>query len=336
MRIVVDGMGSDASPANEVAGCVKALKESPDLEILLVGDPARLEAELAKYSYPAGGIAVVPASEQIGMAEKPAEALRKKKDSSIRVGALCVREGRGEAFISAGNTGAVAMASLIAMGRAPGVRRPAIAALFPSRTGHAVVLDVGANVACKGEHLYQFAIMGEVYAQCLFGLDRPKVGLLSIGQEAEKGREAIFEAHKLLSEAPIQYVGYVEGGDILEGRVDVVACDGFTGNILLKFAESVSSIVFSGLRSEVKRDLLVRIGAYLARTALRRLKKRWDYAEYGGAPLLGVNGGVTICHGKSSPKAIMNAVLVSEKFVHFGATQRISEKVKLRRDENGR
>lgn len=331
MRIVVDGMGSDAAPANEVAGCVKALKESPALEILLVGDPSRLEAELVKYSYPAGGIAVVPASEQIGMAEKPAEALRKKKDASIRVGAICVREGRGQAFISAGNTGAVAMASLIAMGRASGVRRPAIAALFPSRTGHATVLDVGANVACKGEHLYQFGIMGEVYAQCLFDLDRPTVGLLSIGQEAEKGREAIFQAHELLSQAPLEYVGYVEGGDILEGRVDVVACDGFTGNILLKFAESVPGIVFSGLRSEVKRDLLVRLGAYLSQAALRRLKKRWDYAEYGGAPLLGVNGGVIICHGKSSPKAIMNAILVAEKYVSFGATQKITDKIKGRR-----
>jgi len=331
VRIVVDGMGSDAAPANEVAGCVKALKESPALEILLVGDPSRLEAELVKYSYPAGGIAVVPASEQIGMAEKPAEALRKKKDASIRVGAICVREGRGQAFISAGNTGAVAMASLIAMGRASGVRRPAIAALFPSRTGHATVLDVGANVACKGEHLYQFGIMGEVYAQCLFDLDRPTVGLLSIGQEAEKGREAIFQAHELLSQAPLEYVGYVEGGDILEGRVDVVACDGFTGNILLKFAESVPGIVFSGLRSEVKRDLLVRLGAYLSQAALRRLKKRWDYAEYGGAPLLGVNGGVIICHGKSSPKAIMNAILVAEKYVSFGATQKITDKIKGRR-----
>ncbi|NIT35720.1 MAG: phosphate acyltransferase PlsX [candidate division Zixibacteria bacterium] len=327
MKIVVDAMGSDAAPANEAAGCVKALKESPELEILLVGEPKRVGRELAKYSVPGGRIEVVPASETIGMDEKPAEALRKKKDASIRVGAICVREGRGEAFVSAGNTGAATMASLIAIGRAPGIRRPAIAALFPSREGHCVVLDVGANVICKGVHLHQFAIMGEVYAQCIFNIDQPRVGLLSIGEEAAKGSGAIFEAHRLLSRSPINYVGYVEGGDILRGKADVVACDGFTGNALLKFAESVPAIVFSGLRSEVKRDLIVRIGAGLSRAALRRVKKRWDYAEYGGAPLLGVNGGVIICHGKSSPKAIMNAVLVAEKFIHFGATRLITEKI---------
>jgi glycerol-3-phosphate acyltransferase PlsX len=327
MKIVVDAMGSDAAPANEAAGCVKALKVSPDLEILLVGEPKRVGRELAKYSVPGGRIEVVPASETIGMDEKPAEALRKKKDASVRVGAICVREGRGEALVSAGNTGAATMASLIAIGRARGVRRPAIAALFPSREGHCIVLDVGANVSCKGVHLHQFAIMGEVYAQCIFDIDEPRVGLLSIGEEAAKGSESVFEAHRLLSSSPVNYVGYVEGGDILRGKADVVACDGFTGNTLLKFAESVPAIVFSGLRSEVKRDLIVRIGAGLSRAALRRVKKRWDYAEYGGAPLLGVNGGVIICHGKSSPKAIMNAVLAAEKFIQFGATQLITEKI---------
>ncbi len=327
MKIVVDAMGSDAAPANEAAGCVKALKVSPDLEILLVGEPKRVGRELAKYSVPGGRIEVVPASQTIGMDEKPAEALRKKKDASVRVGAICVREGRGEALVSAGNTGAATMASLIAIGRARGVRRPAIAALFPSREGHCIVLDVGANVSCKGVHLHQFAIMGEVYAQCIFNIDEPRVGLLSIGEEAAKGSESVFEAHRLLSRSPVNYVGYVEGGDILRGKADVVACDGFTGNTLLKFAESVPAIVFSGLRSEVKRDLIVRIGAGLSRAALRRVKKRWDYAEYGGAPLLGVNGGVIICHGKSSPKAIMNAVLAAEKFIQFGATQLITEKI---------
>jgi len=186
---------------------------------------------------------------------------------------------------------------------------------------------VGANVSCKGVHLHQFAIMGEVYAQCIFNMDEPRVGLLSIGEEAAKGSESVFEAHRLLSRSPINYVGYVEGGDILRGKADIVACDGFTGNTLLKFAESVPAIVFSGLRSEVKRDLIVRIGAGLSRAALRRVKKRWDYAEYGGAPLLGVNGGVIICHGKSSPKAIMNAVLAAEKYVQFGATRLITEKI---------
>jgi glycerol-3-phosphate acyltransferase PlsX len=334
MKIVVDGMGTDAAPANEVAGCVKALKESPELEILLVGEPKRLGTELAKYSVPGGRIEIVEASENIGMDEKPAVALRKKKDASIRVGAMCVREGRGEAFISAGNTGAVAMACLISMGRAEGVRRPAIAALFPSREGHSVVLDVGANVACKGVHLGQFGLMGEVYARCIFGLAAPRVGLLAIGTEIAKGSGAISEAHEFLSKAPVNYIGYVEGGDILEGKADVVATDGFTGNILLKFAESVPGIVFSGLRSEVKRDILVRIGAGLSRAALRRVKKRWDYAEYGGAPLLGVNGGVIICHGKSSPKAIMNAILVAEKYVAYGATQQIVDNI--RRTADGR
>jgi len=320
-------MGGDAAPMNEVAGCVKALKESPELEILLVGRRKRLGTELAKYSVPGGRIDIVPAAEVIAMEEKPAEALRKKKDSSVRVGAMCVREGRGAAFVSAGNTGAVAMASLLIMGRARGVRRPAIAALFPTRAGYCIVLDVGANVASKGVHLYQFAIMGEIYARAAMGMEEPRVGLLSIGEEAAKGSDVIFEAHRLLTTSTVNYKGYVEGGDILRGKAEVVVCDGFIGNVLLKFAESVPGIVFSGLRSEVKRDVLVRIGAFFSRATLRRLKKRWDYAEYGGAPLLGVNGSVIICHGKSSPKALKNAILVAEKLARAGASRQIAERL---------
>ncbi len=327
MKIVVDGMGTDGAPASEVAGCVKALKESPDLQILLVGEPSRLERELRKYSVPRGRLEVVPASEAIAMDEKPADALRKKKDSSIRVAAMCVREGRAEAMISAGNTGAVAAAALMLIGRARGVRRPAIAAFFPSRKGYCIVVDVGANVTCKGVHLYQFALMGEVYSRCILGIPRPRLGLLSVGEETAKGFEAVFDANRMLAAAPVDYAGHVEGGDILRGKMDVVACDGFTGNALLKFAEAVPGIVFSGLRNEVKRDFIVRVGAWMARAGLRRLKKRWDYAEYGGAPLLGVKGGVIICHGKSSPKAIKNAVLVAEKFVRAGAMRQIEDMV---------
>lgn len=323
MKVVIDAMGSDAAPANEVAGCVKALKESRTLEIVLVGDVARLEKELSKYSFPADRLEIVAATEVIGMDERPAEALRRKKDSSIRVAALCVREGRGQALVSAGNTGAVAAAALTIIGRVRGVRRPAIAALFPSRSGYCTVADVGANVNCKGIHLFQFGVMGEVYARTVIGIPKPRVGLLSVGEEEAKGSEAVFEANRLLARAPLDYRGHVEGGDILQGRVDVVACDGFTGNALLKFAEAVPGIVFSGLRNEVKRDLLVRVGAWMARAGLRRLKRRWDYAEYGGAPLLGVKGAVIICHGKSSPKAIKNAALVAERFTAAGAIEQI-------------
>jgi len=320
-------MGSDDAPTSEVAGCVKVLKEEADVEVLLVGDPGRLERELAKYSVPGNRVEIVPAAEVITMGEKPAEALRKKKDSSIRVAAMCVREGRGAALVSAGNTGAVAAASLTIIGRARGVRRPAIAALFPSRSGYCVVIDAGANLKCIGVNLYQFAVMGDIYARLVLGVARPRVGLLSVGTEEAKGSDAIFEANRLLSAAPLDYCGHVEGGDILQGRVNVVACDGFTGNALLKFAEAVPGIVFSGLRNEVKRDIVVRLGAWLARAGLRRLKKRWDYAEYGGAPLLGVNGAVIICHGKSNPKAIKNAVLVAAKLVRGGATSQVIETV---------
>jgi len=333
MRIVVDAMGTDRAPASEVAGCVRALRESPELKVLLVGRPDELKAEVAKYALPPGRVEVVPAAEVIGMDEKPAEALRKKKDSSIRVAAMCVREGRGEALVSAGNTGAVAGAALMIIGRAAGVRRPGIAQLFPSRRGFSVVCDVGANVDCKGVHLFQFGAMAAVYARLVLNVADPAVGLLSVGEETTKGVGAVFDAHKLFAASPLNYVGHVEGGDILRGTTDVVACDGFTGNALLKFAESVPGIVFSGLRNEAKRDFVVRIGAWLARAGLRRLKRRWDYAEYGGAPLLGVKAGVIICHGKSNPKAVKNAVLVAERFVRAEGPREIAAMVGRYTDE---
>jgi len=333
MKIVVDAMGTDDAPHSEVAGCVRAFKQQSDLEIVLVGPPSILEAELKKYHYPAGCISIEPAADVIGMDEKPAEALRKKPGSSIAVGARLLADGKGDAFVSAGNTGAVAAASLLYIGRAPGVKRPGIASLFPSRSGFSIVIDVGANVSCKGVNLYQFAVMGEVYYRAIFGKEKPSVGLLSLGEEEEKGYEAIFEAHKLLEASSLNYAGHVEGSDILRGTVDVVTVDGFTGNALLKFAEAVPSMVFSGLRNEAKRDFIVRIGAWMSRAALRRLRKRWDYAEYGGAPLLGVKSGVIICHGKSSPKAIKNAVLVADKFGRAGGARQIAEMVGSGNDE---
>jgi len=325
MKIVVDAMGTDAAPLPEIAGAVRALRDQPDLSILLVGDAGKLKAEVERHRVPRDRLTIVPSTEIIGMDEKPAEALRKKKDSSIAVAARLLREGRGDALVSAGNTGAVAAASLMLIGRARGVRRPAIAALFPSRKGYCVVVDAGANVNVKPVHLCQFGIMGSVYAQKVLGVDRPLVGLLSVGEEDAKGSEVIFEASKLLANAGINYVGHVEGGDILKGNCDVVVTDGFTGNALLKFAESVPGIVFSGLRNEANRDFFVRVGAWLAKAGLRRLKKRWDYAEYGGAPLLGVNNGVIICHGKSNAKAVKNAIRVAAKYVRGDSTQKIIE-----------
>jgi len=309
IKIAVDAMGGDYAPFSVVAGGVLAQKAFGDnVELTLVGDQTQIESELKNLSAQDLPIKVLHSSQVIGMAEEPVESIRKKPESSIAMALNLQKTRESEAFISAGNTGAVMAASLFILGRLQAVSRPAIGAFFPTERGAALVLDVGANSDCKAQNLYQFGLMGSIYYSKIFGNENPKVGLLSIGEEQSKGNELTIASHKLLSAGDLNFTGNIEGRDILKGKADVVICDGFVGNIILKFAESIDSFLGELVRRQVRANLLAKIGAILLKPAFKDLKKNLDYAEYGGAPLLGINGVSIICHGRSSPKAIKNAV----------------------------
>lgn len=309
VRVALDAMGGDGAPATPVAGAAAALAEHPDdLEILLVGAPAALETALEGGAEPAR-LRVLPASDVIGVDEPPALAVRRKRHSSIVVGLEAVRRGDAEAFVSAGSTGAVMAASLLVLGPLPGVDRPAIGAVFPTSRGPALVLDAGANVDSRPAHLHQFAHLGSIYARELLGVSRPRVGLLNVGEEEEKGDERAVAVHRLLrDDATLRFVGNVEGHQIIAGACDVLVCDGFVGNVLLKFYESISGFVL-GLLDE-------RLGG--ERRQLEEIFQFLDYTEYGGAPLLGVDGVAIICHGASPPRAIKNAIRVAVESVRSG------------------
>lgn len=298
-------MGTDGAPASEIAGAVAALRElDPDIEILLVGDRALVEAELEGVrDYPRERLTIVHAPDRIRPGESPASAFRRKPNSSISVGVRLQREKEADAFVSAGSTGAVMAASMFLLRPLPGVDRPAIGTLLPTADRPALMLDAGANVDCKPQHLLQFAHLGTIYAQDLMGVADPRVGLLNIGEEPEKGDELAVETHALLRASALNFIGNVEGRDIIRGACDVLVCDGFVGNVLLKFYESVAALVIQLLKKE-----LARTGT---RMELEEVFRVLDYAEYGGAPLLGVNGVSIICHGQSTPKAIRNAIGVA-------------------------
>ena len=316
-------MGTDAAPQPEVEGAISAAREGR-AEVLLVGPQELLKRELARRDTRGLPIELVHASEAITMEDGAAKAFRRKRDSSIRVAARLVREGKADGLISAGNTGAVMTTVKIVLGTLEGVDRPALAAVFPTSQGTvAVLLDVGANVDCKPSHLEQFAVMGEIYYRVIFGADRPRVGLLSIGEEDHKGNDLTREAFLLLKQLPLNFVGNVEGCDLYNGRVDVIVCDGFIGNVALKISEGLVEAVSSLLKEALSRTLTSKVGGLLSRKAFRHFKKRVDYSEYGGAPLLGVRGVCIICHGGSNPNAIKNAVRVAAEF----AEGRINEKI---------
>lgn len=308
-RIAIDAMGGDFAPFSVVAGAVLAQKAFYDrIQLTLVGDSAQIKAELKNLNAAELPINIVHSSQVIAMDDEAAESVRKKPDSSIAVGLGLQKNHQVQAFISAGNTGACMAASLIILGRLSSVNRPAIGAFFPTEKGPALVLDVGANSDCKAINLYQFGLMGAIYFSKIFSNENPRIGLLSIGEEKSKGNEVTIASHKLLATADINFKGNIEGRDILKGKADVVVCDGFVGNIILKFAESTGSFLGELVRRQVRVNLLAKIGALLLAPAFKDLKKTLDYAEYGGAPLLGINGVSIICHGGSSPKAIKNAV----------------------------
>lgn len=315
VRVAVDAMGGDLGSSVVVAGAVAAARELGDA-VTLVGQESEVRQHLRAHPTDGLDVTVLHAPETVAMDESPSVALRRKKHSSIRIGLELLKQGEADAFVSAGNTGAVMATALVVLGPLPGVERPAIAILIPTKTGRAVLLDAGATVACKPRHLHQFGIMGSVYAAAVLGTAAPRVGLLSIGEEESKGNELTREAFKELEEDPgIQFIGNVEGRDVFNGQVDVVVCDGFTGNVALKISEGVAEVFVDLLREELSGDVWARAGSLLMRRGLRRFRRRLDYSEYGGAPLFGVDGVCIIGHGRSSPKAIKNAIRVAGECV---------------------
>ncbi len=320
MRIVLDCLGTDSAPLPEIEGAVQALAESADIELILVGDePAIREALASAPAYPVDRLEVIHAPDRIHPGEAPATAVRRRPDSSIVAGIRIQKEGKADAFVSAGSTGAVMAASLILLRPLSGVDRPAIGTLLPTSAGPTLMLDAGANVDCKPSHLLQFARLGTVYAQDLMGIENPRVALLNIGEEPEKGNELAVESHQRLTASSLNFVGNVEGRDIIRGACDVLVCDGFVGNVLLKFYESVAGFTIGLLAREMDR-----VGTRMELTEVFRVL---DYAEYGGAPLLGVNGVSIICHGESPPKAIRNAIGVAAQAVRSRMVEHIAREL---------
>lgn len=318
-------MGGDRGPEVTVEGAVAAARELGST-VILVGDEQVLQSHLARHDVGGLALTVQHAPESVDMGESPMAALRKKKHSSIRIGLDLVKRGEAEAFVSAGNTGAVMATAVVVLGPLPGVERPAIAVVVPTLTHQAILLDVGANVDCKARHLLQFAIMGNVYARDILGQTQPRVGLLSIGEEEIKGNELTREAFKeMADEDSLNFIGNVEGRDVFNGAADVIVCDGFTGNVALKISEGLVETMFHLLREEVKKDLRGRVGSLLLIPAFRRFKRRIDSSEFGGAPLLGVNGVCMISHGRSTGKAIRNAIRAAEGCVSNAVITHIRE-----------
>lgn len=317
-------MGGDDGPGTIIGGALVAARHL-QVGLLLVGDQRLVERELSRH--PGAGaldIEILDTPEYVEMAEPAAAALRRKPRASIRVAAEAVRDGRAAAIFSAGHTGASVMASIAALGRLPGIERPALATIIPTRHTPAVLLDSGAMVECRPQHLVQFATMGSAYARVAFGQSSPRVGLLSVGEEEGKGNELTKEAHQLLKAAPLNFVGNVEGRDIYAGTVDVIVCDGFTGNVILKTSEGLVETVEALLHAELQSTFGSQIGYLLSAKAFRRFRKRVDHSEFGGAPLLGVNGVCIVGHGRSSAKAVRNAVTMAARAVHEGLLEKLA------------
>jgi phosphate acyltransferase len=337
VRVALDCMGGDRGPLTTITGALEAIYSNPDLIVLLVGDQETIQSILSKHKrvYNPRQIEVVHAADEITMEDAPAQAARQKKQSSMHVANQLVKDGQADAVFTAGNTGAAMGVSLLTLGRIPGIIRPALMINLPSLTRHGwtSILDVGANVDCKPKMLAQFAVMGDLYHRDLLNVATPRVGLLSLGQEPSKGNDLIREAHELLRGLKhIHFIGNVEGQDIVNGHADVVVCDGFVGNVVLKFGEGVMRLFADILKREVlKGNLFTKLTVGLLAPTIRRIYSRMDYKEYGSAPLLGVNGISTIGHGKSNSKAIKSAILHAARYV----TAHINDKIEQALRENG-
>jgi glycerol-3-phosphate acyltransferase PlsX len=320
-------MGGDNAPQAVVEGAVQAAREFGE-EIILVGQDHALNHELSKYKPVPSNISVQHAATVVEMHEGATISIRKKRDSSIGVGIELAKHGKADAFISAGNTGAVVAAAVFNLGLLPDVERPGIAIVFPTLFGFSLLIDVGANIDPSSKHLLQYAIMGDAYSKYILKKANPSIGLLNVGSEESKGTEFFKETHKLLQESGLHFIGNVEGRDIFTGKTDVIVCDGFAGNVVLKVSESLASAITTLLRNELTKSKISQLGAFLSRSAFRALAKETDYSEYGGAPLLGLNGRCFISHGTSSAKAIRNAIRVAIEFMSHHINDHIVEGIK--------
>ncbi len=319
MRIAVDAFGSDNAPLPEIEGAVLAIKEDYCDEVILVGDEKVISGHLAKYIYDKARISVVHASQRVTMEDEPSTSFRTKKDSSLVRTIELHNQGLAEAAVSAGNTGAVMAASLFVYGRIKNVLRPAIAIQFPTQKNHEIILDVGANVDCDAEHLVQFAHLGRLYSQYFFNITSPRISLLNIGEESAKGNQTTKEAHRLLAASTdLNFIGNIEGKDVLRGVTDVIVCDGFVGNVMLKTVEGAGFSIFEILKEQFNKDWIAKLGAMLSYPVYTYMKKKLDHTEYGGALLVGVNGMSVISHGRSNAKAMMNAIRFASRIAKSG------------------
>ncbi len=314
MRIALDAMGGDYAPAVNIEGAIETVTDIEGIDVILVGDESSLQRELDGKKYLPNRIVIKHASQVVEMNESPSVAIRKKRDSSISRAIELVKNGEADGFVSAGHSGAVMATALLQLGTSKGVIRPAIATIMPSLKAPFVLIDAGVNLHCKPENLLQFALMGSAYCRAIFGRSEPKVALLSVGEEDTKGNELTREAFKLLKKIDINFTGNIDGKDIFTGIADVIVCDGFTGNIVLKTSEGLADAIVKILKREIAEQSVGRIGYLLMKNALIGFKKKTDYDEYGGAPLLGINGTCIISHGRSTAKAIKNALKVASDF----------------------
>lgn len=326
MKIVVDAMGGDYAPGVVIEGVVAAVREY-NAEVILVGDENTIKSLLKKAKYTGDSISIHHAQDVIGMDEPAASSVRRKRNSSIVVGVNLVKEGKGSAFFSAGNTGAVVCAGTLGLGLLPGIERPGIAIITPTLKGISIIIDVGANIDPKPSQLLQYGIMADAYSRYILNIPNPSVGLLNIGEEEAKGTDFIKETHELLGKSNLNFTGNVEGKDLFSGKCDVIVCDGFVGNVALKVSESAAETMQVFLKRHLLSNPLGKIGLLFLMPSLKRFKKELDYSEYGGAPLLGVNGVVIIGHGRSNVKAIKNAIRVAKEEVERHFNEKILEAI---------
>ena len=328
MKIALDAMGGDFGPPNLVSGAVLALREYSHIrKLFLVGDTAQIEAELGKLGCNDGRIEIVHSTQVVDMSDRAWSAVRRKKDSSVSRAVDLVKHGQANAIVSAGHTGAAVAASMIKLRTLPGIYRPGIAAVLPTETNVFVLMDAGANIDARPEHLLQYAFMGSVYSSHVLGYKNPTVGLISLGEEDVKGNEMTKEVFKMLKKTSLNFVGNIEGRHLFEDPVEVVVCDGFVGNVILKTCESISVAIFQWLKHELSRTPMRKLGAFLARESFRTIKDKTNYEEYGGSPLLGVNGICIIAHGSSTPLAVKNALRVAAESIEQQVNPHIIEEV---------
>jgi glycerol-3-phosphate acyltransferase PlsX len=331
MNIAVDAMGGDNAPERVVQGAVQAASEL-GVHITLVGNDGIVGKELWSHSG-SDHISIHHCEEMIGMGESPLKAVRQKKDASIRVAFDLIKKGQVDAVVSAGNSGATLAAGVLILGRVDGVERPAIAGIFPGENGHVILIDVGANVDCRPAHLFQFGVMAHAFASSCLGMTEPKIGLLSIGEEGTKGNEQVRVARELFKQSQLNFVGNVEGRDIFTGDVEIIVCDGFVGNVALKLSEGMAQVMTRLLRRELTKSWLGQAALLLGRRSFEGFKRKLDYEEYGGAPLLGINGVGIICHGGSSARAIKNAIKLAAQYVNNQVLEKMVRQLSAFREE---